>query len=157
MLATFGLAGGAAGVHEEERGFGVLRNRLDDLPAIVLEHVVHEKVAIDDHRGFGAEVALVTPPEEHFVDDLALFFRCFHGNIRAGFVIHPLAVAVITVSVDEHAAAGIGGPQAARFAAESAKHHGVNHAKPRASQHGDLKLRNHGHVNRDAVDGLEAG
>src|SRR5712675_2276782 len=36
MLAALGLAGGAAGVHQEERSFSILRDRLHDVVAIVL-------------------------------------------------------------------------------------------------------------------------
>src|SRR6266403_335237 len=45
VLAALGLAGGAAGVHEEERSFGVLRDGLDDLAAIVFQDIVAEEVA----------------------------------------------------------------------------------------------------------------
>src|SRR5438874_2509109 len=46
MLAAFGLARGAAGVHQEERRFGVLGNGLDGFAAIVFENAVNEIVAI---------------------------------------------------------------------------------------------------------------
>ena len=34
MLAAFGFAGGAAGVHEEERRLGIQGNRLDDFAGV---------------------------------------------------------------------------------------------------------------------------
>src|SRR6266487_6114272 len=49
MLAAFWFAGRAAGVHEEERGFRVLRDGLDSLAAIVLEDIINEVVASHDH------------------------------------------------------------------------------------------------------------
>src|SRR6266478_3673701 len=64
---------------------------------------------------------------------------------------------MIAVGVNEDAAAGIGGAEAAGFAAETAEDHGVNDAEARASQHGDGQLRNHGHVDGDAIAGFESG
>ena len=132
----------------------VLGDRLDDLVAVILENVIDEEVAVDDHRGFGTVVTVVAPPEKNLVDVLAFFFCRFDGDVGARLVIDPLAVAMIAVSVDEHAAAGIGGAQAARFSAESAEDHGMNHAEARAGQHGDGQLGNHRHVNGDAVAGI---
>ncbi len=68
---------------------------------------------------------------------LALFRCGVHSNIRARLVVHPLAIAAIAVGVDENAAAGIGGAEAAGFAAESAEDDGVDDTEPRAGQHGD--------------------
>src|SRR5579859_1721472 len=124
MLAALGLASGAAGVHEEERGFGVLGDRLDEVIAIVLENIVDEEIALHNHRGFGAEVARVALPDENFVDGLAFFFCGFHGDVCVAFVIDPFSVAVVAVGVDQHAAAGIGGAQAASFATEAAEDDG---------------------------------
>ena len=154
VLAAFGLAGSAAGVHEEQRGFGVLRDGVNDVIAVVVEDVFDEVIAAHDHWGFGAEVVGVALPDQDFVDVLAFFFRGFYGDVGAGFVIDPFAVAVITVSVDEDAAAGVGGAQAAGFAAEAAEDHRVDHAQAGAGQHGDRKLRDHGHVDGDAVAGF---
>src|SRR5215467_15388019 len=53
VLASFRFACGAAGVHQEERRFGILRNGLDGLAAIVFENVVDEKVAVRHHGRFG--------------------------------------------------------------------------------------------------------
>jgi len=45
MLAAFGLAGGTAGVHEEERSIGVLRDGLDGLSRKIFQNFVHIKIA----------------------------------------------------------------------------------------------------------------
>ena len=42
VLAALGLAGGAAGVHEEERIFGIHGDGFDDAIAIILEDIVDE-------------------------------------------------------------------------------------------------------------------
>ncbi len=68
-----------------------------------------------------------------------------------------LPCAVVAVGVDEDFAAGIGGAEAAGFAAEAAEDDGVDYAKTRAGQHGDGELRDHGHVDGDAVAGFEFG
>ena len=54
MLAAFRLAGRAAGVHQEERSFGVHRNGLDDVTAIIFQHFVDEEIALHDHGRFGS-------------------------------------------------------------------------------------------------------
>ena len=157
MLAAFGFAGGAAGVHEEERIFGVHGNGFDDAIAIILEDVVDEEVALHDHRRVGSVAVRIALPDQNLVDVLAFFFGGFDGDIGAGFVVHPAAVAVIAVGIDEDAAAGIGGAQAAGFAGEAAEHDGVNDAEASAGQHGDGQLRNHGHVDGDAIALLQSG
>ena len=85
------------------------------------------------------------------------FFAVSTAMSALGFVVDPLAIAVVAVGVDEDAAAGIGGTQAAGFSAESAEDDGVNDAEARAGEHGDGQLGDHGHVNGDAVAGFEAG
>jgi hypothetical protein len=157
MLATFGFAGGAAGVHEEERGFGVLGDGLNNVVAIVLQDFVDEKVAAHNHGCFGAEAIGIALPDEDLVDGLAFLFRGFDGDVGATFVVDPFAVAVVAVGVDKDAAAGIGGAEAASFAAKSAEDDGMHDAKARASEHGDGQLRDHGHMDGDAVAGFESG
>src|SRR4029077_6398342 len=157
VLTTFGLAGGAAGVHEEERSFGVLRDGLDGVAAKIFQHVVDEKVAPHDHGRVGSEFSGVALPYEDLINVLALFRCGLHGDIRAGFVVHPLAVAAVAVGVDENATARIGGAEARSFAAQTAQDDGMNHAEPGAGKHGDGQLRNHGHVDGDAVASLQSG
>ena len=78
-----------------------------------------------------------------------------HGNIGTRLVINPLAVAVIAVGIDKDTAAGIGGAKTAGFTAEATEDNRVNDTKPRASEHSDGQLGNHGHMDGDAVTGLE--
>src|SRR5690348_14243091 len=132
MLAAFWLSRGAARVHQEERRFSVLRNRLDGFAAIVFENVVNEIVAVREHRRFGTVFAGIAFPNENFVDVLAFFFGGFYRNFGGGFMVHPLAVPPITVSIDQDTAAGIGSAQAASFAAEPAEDDGVHHAQTSA-------------------------
>jgi len=63
MLAAFGLAGGTAGVHEEERSIGVLRDGLDGLSRKIFQNFVHIKIAAHDHRRFGSVVACIAAPD----------------------------------------------------------------------------------------------
>src|SRR5579859_1687213 len=156
MLAAFGFAGGAAGVHEEERGFGVERDGFDDLAAVIFQNVFDEKIAAADHGRFRHLFARETAPDEDFVDVLAFFFGGGDGDVGVAFMIDPFSVAVVAVGVDENAAAGIGGSEAASFAAESAEDDGMDDAKAGAGEHGDGKLGDHRHVNGDAIAGFEA-
>src|SRR5882762_2233738 len=157
VLAALGFAGRAAGVHQEERSFGVQRDGLDELAAILFQDFVNEEVSAHDHGCFGSVFSWIAFPHQDLFNLLALFRRGSHGDIRAGLVIHPLAVAVIAVGVNQHAAAGIGGAQAAGFAAEPAEDDGVHDSEPGAGQHGDRQLRNHGHVDGDAIAGFQSG
>src|SRR5208337_3639908 len=157
VLAALGLAGGAAGVHKEERIFGFHGNGGNDGVAVVLQNVVNEEVALHNHGRVGSVLVVIALPDEHFVNDLAFLFCGFDGDVGAGFVIHPTAVAVVAINVNQDAAAGIGGSQAAGFAGETAKDDGMNDAEASAGQHGDGQLRNHGHMDGDAIALLETG
>jgi len=156
VLAAFGLAGGAAGVHEEEWGFGVERNGFDDLAAIVFQNIFDEIIAFADHRCFRHLFAGITTPNQNFVDVVAFFLCGLHGDIGVAFVVDPLSIAIVAVGVNKDATAGIGGAEAAGLAAESSEDDGMNNAEAGASEHGDGKLGNHRHVNGDAVAGFEA-
>src|ERR1700730_9796777 len=142
MLAALRLAGGTARVHEEERGFSVLRDRLDDVGAIVFQDFVDEEVASHDHGRLGYIFSRIALPDQDLFDFLAFLSGGVHGDIGAGFVIHPFPVAVVAVGIDEHAAAGIGGAEAAGFSAEPTKDDRVDNAEARARQHGDGQLGN---------------
>ena len=156
MLTAFGLAGGAAGVHEEERGFGVERNGRNDLAAVIFQNVFDEEIAAADHRRIRHLFARIAAPDEDFVDVLAFFFCGLNGDIGIALVIDPFSVAVVAVGVDEDAAAGISGAESASFAAESTEDDGVNDAEACAGEHGHGKLGNHRHVDGDAIAGLES-
>src|SRR5256885_1522466 len=126
MLAAFGLAGGAAGVHEKERGFGVERNGFDDLAAIILQNIFDEIIAATDHGRVRHLFAGITAPDENFVDVVAFFLCDLHGDVGVAFVVDPFSIAIVAVGVDENATARVGGTEAAGFAAESAEHDGVD-------------------------------
>src|SRR5260370_31218685 len=100
MLATFGLAGRAAGVHEEEGIFRIHRNRLDNAIAVILDDVVDEIIALKNHRGIGSEAVGIALPDQDFVDVLAFFLGGGHGKIGAGLVVDPTAVTVIAVGIN---------------------------------------------------------
>src|ERR1700730_6953271 len=94
-------------------------------------------------------------PDQDFVDSPAFFLGRFHRYVAAPFVVSPLAVAVVAVSVDQHATAGVRRAHAASLTAESAKDNGVHYAKARAGSRRNRQLPDHGHVNGDAITGLE--
>ena len=88
-------------------------------------------------------------------NDLSFLLGKTDRDIGGRFVVEHFAIAVIAIHSDEHAAAGIGGTQTARFAAETSKHNGVDHTQARACQHGNGQLRDHRHVYGDAISGFE--
>src|SRR5271168_3240195 len=157
MLAAFGLTSGAAGVHEEERRFRILGNRFDDLPGIVLQHLVDKKIAVGDHSYFGHAFARVALPDQDFFDVLSFFYGGGHGDVGIALVVDPLSIAEVAVRIDQYAAAGIGGAQSAGLSGKSTEDDGVHDAEARAGQHGDGQLGNHGHVNGHAVAVFQAG
>src|SRR5277367_6442107 len=112
MLAAFGLAGGAAGVHQKQRIFGVHGNGFDDVVLVFLQKFVDKEIAAHDHGAFGYVFVRIAPPDEHFVHRLAFFFGGFDGDVGAGFVVYPAAIAVIAIGVNQNTAARIGGAHA---------------------------------------------
>ena len=82
VLRTLGPAGGAAGVHQEQRRLGGQRDRLHQLAAVGAEHLVDEEVPALGHRGLRAVLAGVAPPHQHLVDLLALLARLGHAPRR---------------------------------------------------------------------------
>ena len=72
-------------------------------------------------------------------------------------MVHPAAIAVIAIGVNQDAAAGVRGAQAAGFAGEAAEDDGVDHTEAGAGQHGDRQPRDHGHVDGDAIALFQAG
>src|SRR5262249_45336994 len=90
-------------------------------------------------------------PNQNFVDVLAFLFRRFDSDIGVTFVVDPFSVAVIAIDINKGAAAGVGGAEAAGFAAETAEDDRVNNAEPSTSEHRNRELENHRHVNGDAI------
>src|SRR5260221_8327597 len=122
VLATFGLAGGAAGIHQKKRCFGILRNWFYNLVAVIFQDIIHDVIAAHDHGRVGRIFCGIALPDENLFDCLAFFRGRVYGNVGAGLVVHPLAVAAVAVGINQHPAARIGGAQSAGFAAESAEY-----------------------------------
>jgi hypothetical protein len=156
VLAALGPAGGAAGVHQEQRRLGVHRDRLYYLPAAAEQELVDKEVAALHHRCLRGVLARLTAPDQHLVDFLALPECLGDCLIGLDLVIGHIAAAVIAVHGDQHAAAGVGDPGPAGIAAEAAEYLRVNDAEPRAGQHRDRQLGHHRHVQRHPVAGLQA-
>ena len=157
VLASLGLAGGAAGVHQEQRRLGRHRHRLDPLAGMVLEHIVDDEIAALDHRRRRRGLAGVALPHQHLVDGLAGLFRHLAGDVGVGLVVDQLAAAMIGVGGDQHGRARIGDPLAAGLTGEAAEHLGMDDSEPGAGQHRHRQFRHHRHVKRHPVAGLEPG
>ena len=76
------------------------------------------------------------------------------GDLGGHFVVNQLAIAIVTIHRDQNVAARIGDAQAASLAAEAPKDHRVNHPQAGACQHANRQLRDHRHMNGDAISGL---
>ena len=68
-------AGGAAGVHQEQRRLGGHRDRRHGLAGVLADQVVHEEVAARRPSASRRVLARVPPPDQHLVDLLALPLR----------------------------------------------------------------------------------
>ncbi len=157
VLCALGAAGGARGVHEEQRRPGGQRDRLHELAMVGAEHLVDEEVPALGHGRLGAILARVAPPHQHLVDLLALLVRLGQRLVGLHLVIDEVAAAVVAVHRDQHPAARVGDPGAARVAAEAAEDLRVDDAEPGTGEHRHRQLGNHRHVQRHPVTGLEPG
>ncbi len=87
MLAALGFAGGAAGIHQEQRVFGIHTFRFHPGAIVFFQLVIDEKVASIDHGGLGGVFAGIALPDQHFVDLLTVFFRMLDGDVRVLLVV----------------------------------------------------------------------
>src|SRR3972149_3374121 len=93
VLAPLGPRRRATRVHEEQRGFSRHRDRLDHLPAVVLQEFVDEEVPPRDHGTLRRVLAGMPSPDQHPVDlDAALTGRS-DRLVGLGLVVDQLAVA----------------------------------------------------------------
>ena len=155
MLRTFGLACGAAGVHEEKRRFRRHLHRLDALATVLRQKVIDDEIASFDELRLAGVLARMALPDEHFLQLVAVLRRLGHRDVGLLLVLEELPAAVVGVHRDQHAAFGVGHPVGAGLAAEAAEYLRVDDPEPRAGEHGDRQLRHHRHVQRDAVAGLQ--
>src|SRR5215831_1277531 len=97
MLASLGPAGGAAGVHEEERSLRRHRYRRYNLAGVFLEQLVEEEIAPLDH-GLGRVILTrLPPPHQDLLNLLPFFLGRLYGKIGLFFVIGHVAAAVVAV------------------------------------------------------------
>ena len=72
-------------------------------------------------------------------------------RIDIGFERHALAAAQAFVGSDDEAALAALDPACERLGREAAEHNRMDRAQPRAGEHGDDALEDHGHVDRHAL------
>ena len=153
VLAALGSAGGAAGVHQEQRRLGRHGHRRDDLVPVIGEDLVDEEVPALHHRRLGGELAREAPPDQHLLDLGAFLAGRLDRLVGLDLVVLHGAAAVVGVHGDKDLAFGVGDAVPAGRPAEPAEHLGVDHPEPGAGQHHHGKLRHHRHVQRDPVAG----
>src|SRR5260221_2000905 len=130
MLAALRLSSGAAGVHQEERSFGVEGDGCNDFAAVVSKDFIDKKIAADNHRRFRRSFPGITAPDQRLVDFLAFFFGVLDSDVGVALVVDPLSVPPVAVGIDQDAAAGVRGAGTAGFAAEPAEDYRVHDAEP---------------------------
>ena len=107
VLAALGFSGGAAGVHQKQRVFGIHLFGFDPDAVVVFEHIVDKIIPAVDHRCRAGGLAGIALPYEDLVDLLSVFSRQIDGNIRILLVVEQGSAAVIGVRGDQHPAAGV--------------------------------------------------
>ncbi len=121
------------------------------------QQLVDEKVAIWRHRRLRGVLARVATPDEHLVDFLTLPGGLFERLVRLDLVVDEVTGSIVAVHGDQDPATRVGDPRTARVAAETAEYLRMNHAQPRAGQHGDRQVGDHRHVQSHPVASLEPG
>jgi hypothetical protein len=102
VLAALGLAGGAAGVHQERGAPPAFMHRLDPGAVIVVQNLVDKEVPAVDHRRGSGIFAGVALPYQHLVDRLAVFGGMLDGHIGILLVVQQGAAAIIGIHGDQH-------------------------------------------------------
>ena len=102
----------------------------------------------------GSMTHLVPGPLDH--DDALDGGAPLQGHVGVLLQRDELAAAVVAVGGDEHLAVAVVDPVPERLGAESAEHDAVHRPDAGAGQHGDGQLRDHRHVDGDAVALLHA-
>ncbi len=144
---ALGLAGGAGGVEDVERIFGIQRLGRA-LGRRVGHEVVPPVVAACDHVD-GRAGALVD-------DDVLDGGAGGHGFVDGALELDFVAAAVARVLRDDGDAAGVVDAVGDGVGGESAEDDGVDGADARAGQQRDGQLRRHAHVDGDAIALLDA-
>ncbi len=142
---ALGLGGGARGVEEVQQ---VLRVHV--LGRAVGRGVGHQLVvpvvAALDHRH-----VVLAPLHD---DDVLDRRRLRHGGVDVRLERRDRTLPVAAVGRDDHLALGVVHPVDDRVGREPAEDHRVGRADAGAGEHGDRELRNHRHVDGDAVTAL---
>ncbi len=136
------FAGGAAGVEDKERVFAVEALRLVRARRTGNKVVIPAIAALDHrHRRAGAL--------QH--DHMLHARRAGEGAVHVGLELDGLAPAPAGIRGDDELRLAVVHAVLDGLGAEAAKNHSVNHAQPRAGQHGHGRLGHHRHVDRRAV------
>ena len=143
---ALGFAGGAAGVEDEQRIFGVHRFRSAGVRHLGAD-VVPPVIAVFHHGDAAAGVA----DDQHGFDVDAGDLGLIAGLVGDGFQRDGLATASAFVGGDDEAALRVFDAAGEAFGREAAEHHRVNGADARTGQHGHRGFRDHRHVDGDAV------
>ncbi len=111
----------------------------------LLVQIMPPEIAPSFHRQFRASALI-----DNYVANIgAIFKRLIHRIFETNFFAAPPTA----IGRDYDRRAKILNPGFQRFRRESAEHHTVNNAEPRACKHGDRKLWNHRHINHCAIIG----
>src|SRR3989442_15579025 len=132
VLRTFGLTGGAAGVHEKKGRVRRHLHRGDALATVLRQKVVDNEIASFDELRLAGVPARMALPDEHFLQLVAVLRRLRPRDVGLLLVLEELPAAVVGVHRYQHAAFGVGHPVGAGFAAEAAEYLRVDDPEPRA-------------------------
>ena len=135
------LAGGTAGIKDEERVFGVHR-LAGTAVGNALRQFVIPVIAPLAHRDIAAGMA------QH---QNRLHRNFFERLVDIGLQWDPLTAAQALVGGDDPVALAVLDPSRDRFGRETAEDHRMHRPDPRAGQHGEGAFGHHRHIDRDPV------
>ncbi|MNK28893.1 hypothetical protein D3C87_472780 [compost metagenome] len=146
---ALGLAGGAGGVQDEQRVFGVHPLRLA-LRRLCVHHVVEPAVA----RGLHVHRTAGVAHHQHRLHRGGT--GQLQGRIHVGLERDSAATAQAFVGGDDQLAAAVDHPVGDRVRRKATKHHRVHRADARAGEHGHGGIDDHRQVDGDPVALLHA-
>ncbi len=139
---AFRLGSGSGGVQEVEHVFALHLLRL------TVRRLLRHDVVPPDITPFGPVHLLTSALDhEHLLDGWGGLQRFVHIDLEPGC----RAAAIPSIGCDHRLGLGIVDAIGKRSRRESTEHHRVGGAQARAGQHRHGKLRDHGHVDGDAV------
>ena len=151
-VTTHGKGLGAIALVESPVGTGSKESLDSQLEGLQKVNIGGRTVSPEVASGFHLDGASRAPIHNDIAHSGTLRHRFIHSRLEFHFLAAPPAA----IGGDHHLRFQVLNSGFERFRRETAEHHAVDDAQPRAGQKGDRQLGNHGHVDDGAVAGFQA-